>query len=201
MSTAAIEIRELTTDLLPDYLHFFDHDAFADNPGWASCYCMEPHFTGSGEEWEARTGADNRAAVGELIGCGRARGLLAYVDGRPVGWCNAAPRSALAGYDSDPDYRFDGDDGDRIGAIACFVIAKPYRRHGIARRLLEAALAGFERRGLRIAEAYPRKEGSLSDASSYHGPLGMYLEAGFEPVRELEHQLVVRKPVGAGTDR
>ena len=28
-------IRPLDASTLPDFLHFFDHDAFADNPRWA----------------------------------------------------------------------------------------------------------------------------------------------------------------------
>ena len=35
-----VEIRELTPELLADFLGFFEGEAFADNPGWASCYCQ-----------------------------------------------------------------------------------------------------------------------------------------------------------------
>src|SRR5689334_8204024 len=31
------------TDRVDDWLRLFDHDAFADNPDWASCYCLAPH--------------------------------------------------------------------------------------------------------------------------------------------------------------
>jgi hypothetical protein len=44
-----------------------------------------------------------------------------------------------------------------------------------------------------VVEAYPNKE-PADDASAYHGPLSMYLDAGFEEVGPLgEHLTVVRK--------
>lgn len=88
-------IRELTPELIEDFLAFFDRDAFADNPDWSACYCYWYHFVGPDQEWDDRTGADNRAVMSDLIRRGQAQGLLAYVDGRPVGWCHAAPRPSI----------------------------------------------------------------------------------------------------------
>ena len=188
----AMEIREVTPERLDDVLRFFDRDAFADNPACASCYCMFYHI--AGEEWAQRTAAQNRAARSELIACGQARGYLAYADGEPAGWCNAGPRAAYPRYDGAEEYRVD--DGEHVGSIVCFVIAPQYRRHGIARRLLDAACEGFRRQGLRVAEGYPSRDEN-DDASAYHGPASMYADAGFEPFRELEHQTIVRKSLTA----
>ena len=74
-----IVIRELTSELLDDFLNFFDHDAFADNPAWFGCYCMYYHFTGTVEEWDKRSASENREAISTLIKRGEAHGLLAYV--------------------------------------------------------------------------------------------------------------------------
>jgi ribosomal protein S18 acetylase RimI-like enzyme len=87
----------------------------------------------------------------------------------------------------------DGDPrADRIGAIVCFVVAKPHRGLGVAHHLLEAACEGFRQQGFEIVEAYPRKE-AQGEAANYHGPLSMYLAAGFVPVRDAEGVVVVRK--------
>lgn len=180
-------IRELTPDLLDDFLRFFDRDAFTDNPEWADCYCMEPFFTGTDDEWDAPR---NRAAIRGLIRGRQAQGLLAYVEGRPVGWCNATPRPALTGYNRWPEYRTD--DPERVGAIACFVIAPAFRRRGVARALLDAACDKFRRRGLAYAEGYPARA-EASDAAAYHGPLALYLAAGFTPYREEEEFTIVRR--------
>jgi hypothetical protein len=60
-------IRELTPELLNDFLNFFDHDAFADNPAWFGCYCMYHHFTGTDEEWNKRPASENRETMRTLI--------------------------------------------------------------------------------------------------------------------------------------
>ena len=46
--------------------------------------------------------------------------------------------------------------------------------------------------GLAYVEAYPPKEAS-SDARAYHGPLSLYLGAGFEQVRDLDRYVMVRR--------
>jgi len=187
-----IVIRELTSELLDDFLNFFDHDAFADNPAWFGCYCMYYHFTGTVEEWDKRSASENREAISTLIKRGEAHGLLAYVGGRPVGWCHAAPRKAIPRLKL---YReFGVEEPERVGSIVCFVIAKPHRGRGVARRLLDAACELFTRQGLAFAEAYPCKYAE-SDADNFPGPLKMYLDAGFTMFRQLERYVIVRKPL------
>lgn len=185
-------IRELTPELLDDYLKFFDRDAFADNPAWAGCYCMYYHFSGTDEEWDARTASQNRTAISDLIRNGQAHGLLAYIGSKPVGWCKAAPRLALPKLNLHKDLQVD--DADRVGSIVCFVVAKPYRGRRIARRLLDAACNALARRGFAFAEAYPRKHAE-AEADNYPGPLKMYLAAGFSIFREVEDRVIVRKPL------
>ena len=91
-----------------------------------------------------------------------------------------------------PDECLTADDADRVGAVVCFTIAEPYRRRGIATALLGAACDGFRAKGLAIAEAYPRTN-ATDDAHNYHGPLALYLHAGFTVFRECEGLLIVRK--------
>ena len=122
---------------------------------------------------------------------GEAHGYLAYLDGAPVGWCHAASRATLPGLDRIPDFRCDSDPST-VGAIVCFNVAPQYRRQGIASKLLDAACDGFRAQGLAIAEAYPAKD-ARGDARSYHGPLEMYLRAGFTALREDDDFVVVRK--------
>jgi GNAT superfamily N-acetyltransferase len=183
-------IRPLTVDLLPDWLHFFDHDAFADHPDWAGCYCYYFHADHSEKEWDARTAEENREASSALIRSGRLRGYLAYLDERPVGWCQAAPRSLIRNIAHDP--RLSADEADDVGSMACFVVARPFRGMGVARQLLRAACDGFRTQGLRIAEGYPRVPAE-GDAGNYHGPLALYLSLGFAPYAELEGITVVKR--------
>ena len=185
-----VEIRDVTPDRLGDYQEFFDHHAFRDYPAWRSCYCMETHRTQGDEEWAARTAADNRRDMSEMISRRDVTALLAFVDGSPVGWCNYGETTKLAGV----MHRFalQADEQVGIGSVACFVISAPYRRHGVASRLLETALDRLRERGVKVVEAYPVKA-TDSPQSNYRGPLSMYLAAGFVPHRESGPFQIVRK--------
>ena len=186
-----VEIRDLTPALREDFLRFFDEDAFRDNPYWGSCYCTNRHMA----KPALQTAAEGRQLADELVTCGRMQGFLAYVDGKAAAWCNAAPRSSIASLQSKPDLGVD--DVDRIGSIVCFVTAAPYRRHGLARRLLNAAIDRFRRQGFAYAEAYPmpdtRHAGPGGDSDQCEGPLQLYLDAGFTPFRQSGRTQVVRK--------
>lgn len=35
-----LTFKSLSTDTLHDFLNYFDHDAFTDNPKWSGCYCQ-----------------------------------------------------------------------------------------------------------------------------------------------------------------
>lgn len=187
---ARVDIRPLTPDRLDDFLQFFDREGFRDNPLWASCYCMEPHLVGLAGEWTPGEAARNRAAKSALIRAGEARGYLAYAEDRPIGWCHAAPRTSLAGLMAHEEFQVDDPEG--VGSIYCFVIAPPYRRQGLAARLLTKAVGGFRTEGLRIAEGYPFKE-RHSAGDGYHGTLKLFEAAGFSRYRETPRHVIVRK--------
>src|SRR4030095_4651286 len=102
-ASMALEIRPLGPARRDDYLELFEQRAFTDNLGWASCYCHFPHADHAAVEWSKRTRAAHRAAVCARIAAGRMSGWLAYVDGRPIGWCNAGPRTAVAGLFDEPE--------------------------------------------------------------------------------------------------
>ncbi len=163
-----IAIRPVTPDQHDTVMHYFDMVAYADNPNWAKCFCMERLV----EDYEQRTKAQNRASRSELILSAKANGLVAYRLGRVVGWCHA------------------------IGAIVCFVVAPDQRRQGIATELLEAALEHLRSRGMKTAEAYPWA-GDVDPSrwvwSQYVGPLSMYVKAGFEIAEKQDDFCIVRK--------
>ena len=189
-----IIVRELSPHILEDWLAFFDHDAFADNPEWSACYCHFYHADHEASDWDDRSATQNRAASCDLITAGRLSGYLAYVGGKPIGWCHAAPRLLIPNLQKDKTLAIG--DADRVGSVVCFAVAGPHRGSGVANQLLEAACAGFRGQGLAIAEAYPRKN-AVGDAANYHGPLSLYLHSGFSPFRESDRILIVRKDLTA----
>jgi GNAT superfamily N-acetyltransferase len=174
---------------LDDWAHFFDHDAFVGKPEWAGCYCLEPHVAVPDDHppdvphWQ-----DNRTAMLARLRSGRSHGYLAYVDGNPAGWVNASWRTDYTLYpegDGDPP-------GDQVVGISCFIIAPPYRRHGIAEALLDRVLTDAADRGAAWVEAYPFNE-PPEDGASFRGPRSMYDARGFEPIRTADRHTVVRR--------
>ncbi len=192
-----IDIRPLEPALADDYLAFFAGDAFADNPDWGNCFCRFYQFDGKLDDWGNTTVAENRAAVEAKLRAGTMDGLLASQGDKPIAWCQAtvAPRLpflpvALGRRDAVPD--------DRTGLVTCFVVAKPWRRRGVARALLRAAVERFRERGFRAVEAYPHKHDD-SEASRFPGPVELYESEGFTRVLDLElpKRIVFRKIISS----
>jgi len=192
-------VRELTPDDEADYLALFD-SAFADNPGWAGCYCSYYDDTRASFDPEADA-ALHRAERAQRIRAGRVRGLLARRDGQAVGWCNVAPRSAFANL---RDYAGAIEDpADDPALVMCFVIPPEHRGTGIARALVRGAVAAATRWGCPWLEAYPRNPdlptGDLPvSAASYKGPLPLYLSEGFRIARDVGVGYVVRHDLAHG---
>ena len=188
-----VKVKPLTPERLGDFFHFFDRVGFIDNPDWASCYCYYFHIVCNEAEWAKRSGEENREKSREGILSGKMAGYLAYLDESPVGWCNANDKRNYARLEADKNLA--SDPREKVGSIVCFIIGPQYRRRGIAKQLLEEACSGFEKKGYACAEAYPRR-GASSDAQHFHGPLSMYLQAGFKVHREFPEFLIVRKGFG-----
>ena len=199
----SVEVHPVTADRIDDWLSFFDRDAFAGNPAWASCYCTEPHTLVRGtppEEAESEPWEENRATAVRLLTDGRCFGYLAYVDGRPAAWVNASRRSDYARYRLGADQAEvepDGPSDDSVIGVSCFLIAPPYRGHGLPEVLLERVLADAADRGASWVEAYPPSAEDASASSGFLGRQARYERHGFTPVRpEGARQTVVRRPVG-----
>ena len=166
-------ILALNAQTLPDFLKFFDTDAFADNPRWAFCYCQFLYVDHNLVTWKERSLEENRASACDRVSADRMRGHLAYVDGRVVAWCSAAPRQMMNSFDDELD-----PDAEKIGMIGCFVVEKSYRRKGLARALLRAACDAFGEQGLAYVQALAQRD-AASEAENHFGPLALYLSEGF----------------------
>lgn len=85
-------------------------------------------------------------------------GLVAYLDGEPVGWCAVEPRTA---YPRLPPARVawkqrgEDKDDESVWAVTCFATRAGFRRLGVTRALARAAVAFARERGARALEGYP----------------------------------------------
>jgi GNAT superfamily N-acetyltransferase len=178
MSEITVSCVPLGAETLPDYLHFFDHRAFTDNPRWAGCYCYFPLHDPQTMVWKERGAAQNRQAVAGCVASGEARGWLAYHEGEVVGWCNAGPAALYPMLADEPLPQ-----RETLGVIMCFVVAPAARGQGVARQLLEAACQGLRDQGMTAVGARPIRDAEGA-AANHLGPLAMYLQAGFHVVSE-----------------
>ena len=189
---ADVTVHPMTEDRVDDWLRFFDHDAFAGDPDCASCYCLEPHVPATPELPE-RAWRDTRAAVAKRLHDRTTFGYLAYVDGRPVGWVNASFRSDYGLYRL---VDTGGPEPRSVIGVSCFVIASPFRRHGVASALLDRVIADASTRGGSWIEGYPLNEPKANDAGHFRGPRSMYETRGFQSVEVRENYTVMRLAVG-----
>lgn len=189
-----ITVHRVTEGLIDDWLDFFDHHAFVGTPEWAACYCIEPHVRdpdnpGQGEDPDWRV---NREAMVTRLRESETFGYLAYVDGRPAGWVNASTRDKYEYYRTvDPS----GPKPDSVIGISCFIVAPPYRQHGVAEALLDRVMADAAERGALWVEAYPFNEFEDEASKNFRGPRPMFDSRRFEPIEIRGRDTVVRRPI------
>jgi GNAT superfamily N-acetyltransferase len=157
------------------------------------CYCqrykMQPR-----ESW-ASVGADELAfRLRTQTDCGHPKsgttsGLVAYLDGKPVGWCAVEPRTAYARLLLKTRVPWEGraedktDDG--VWAVTCFVTRTGFRRRGVSRTLARAAVDFARQRGARALEGYPMitEPGQEVMSVELHvGSRSVFAAAGFAEV-------------------
>ncbi|HEX2403374.1 MAG TPA: GNAT family N-acetyltransferase [Acidimicrobiia bacterium] len=185
-SIGEVEVLPMGPDSAMDAIEFFDTDAFPDYPQWGACYCMFfPRGGRANENWGQEPWRENREDQLHRIRDGKTTGMLAYSGGKVVGWCNASPRAEFPGLATGND--------EEIVSVVCFVIAPPYRGHGVATRLLEGVVSNFTNRGFRRLEAYPVRE-TGDQRKAFHGTLELFSRFGFEV--ESEVPLVVGLELG-----
>ena len=185
----AIAVHPVTEERVDDWLRLFDRDAFAGNPDWASCYCLEPHLPPDREASESPWRETRATMVGRLR-CRATFGYLAYVDDHPAGWVNASLRSESALFGTvDPE----GPAPDAVIAVSCFVVAPPFRRHGVASALLDRVIADAAARGAAWIEGYPGNAPPDGDAGHFRGARSMFAARGFEVIEVRKHDTVMRR--------
>jgi GNAT superfamily N-acetyltransferase len=113
-------------------------------------------------------------------------GLVAYLDGEPVGWCSVAPRRDYT-YLRQTTWKGRNEDKDDPGiwAVTCFVTRAGFRRQGISRALVGGTIDLPRDHGARAVEAYPMKPAPGKDVTwgeMHVGALSAFLAAGYRIV-------------------
>lgn len=160
------------------------------------CWCMWWRLARS--QYNARKGAGNKRALQERVQRGDVPGLLAYIDGQPVGWCAVEPRHHYPVLERSRILK--RVDDQPVWAIVCFFVSRPFRHQGVTTALLQAAITYAEQQGATIIEGYPvePKTGRTADAFVYTGLASAFLKVGFvEVVRRSETRPIMRYEIDA----
>jgi len=116
-------------------------------------------------------------------------GLVAYLNGEPVGWCAVEPRTAYPGllrvYRVPWEGRNEDKADDTVWAVTCFVVRAGYRRRRVSYALARAAVDFARQRGARALEGYPMitQPGKEITWGELHvGSRSIFAAAGFAKV-------------------
>lgn len=171
----SITVRPLTPETWPDFVALL-----SDSAGCDGCWCLNHHLRPDAPDVRGDAAREEKQ---RLLEAGRAGGLLAYRDDKPVGWCAIDPRGEIPGHDCV------GVDEDKpqasIPAIHCFYIHPDARGQGVATALLDGALAHLAASGSDVVEAYPSPPEQPLAFGGFAGPYALFDRFGFALMEEM----------------
>jgi ribosomal protein S18 acetylase RimI-like enzyme len=181
-----LRVVPVTTDQWDDFVALFERrgprGGYRNVPAYG-CWCMF---------WRDRSlehGEPKKQAMEQLVHAGAEPGLLAYDAEEPVGWVSLGPREDFPPLLRSPQYRpREAGGGDAVWSLVCFTVDRNAQRQGVARALLDAAVAYAFAHGATSLEAYPHK----TERVNYMGHVELFERAGFVPVRETSKRVVMR---------
>ncbi len=185
--TAGLKILPATQARWPDF-----EALLGERGGYGGCWCMLWRL--QRKDFEAQSGAGNKAAMKALFDAGAEPGLIAYDGDRPVGWCSVAPRAAFPRLARSRVLK--PVDDQEVWSLSCFLIRKSHRNRGVSRALLAAACDFVRARGGRILEGYPidPKTTPYPAVYAWTGLASAFRADGFEEVlRRSETRPIFRK--------
>jgi len=182
-------------------------DALADlfreggDPRW--CWCQ--YWRLRSKDFSAAKVPELRERLHEKAMSQQPPGLVAFDGDRAVGWVSIGPRTD---YERIVRSRVIPTIDDRpVWSIVCFAVSPTARGRGVARALLEGAIAYAGERGAVALEAYPVRVGdgeAIHPESAFSGTLPMFERAGFRVVADRasdpsssRQRVVVRRELSA----
>ncbi|MFI9817721.1 GNAT family N-acetyltransferase [Saccharothrix variisporea] len=168
-----------------------DVDAIFGTTDAGHCRCQR--FKVAGWIWRDTTEDERIARLYQQTACGdpgapATSGLVAYLDGEPVGWVAVEPRTAypkLRGTRVPWLGRAEDKDDPGVWAVTCFVVRKGFRGRGLTYPLARAAVEHARRGGARAVEAYPMvvpPGKHITWGETHVGVRQVFEEAGFTEV-------------------
>jgi GNAT superfamily N-acetyltransferase len=186
-----LRIEPLTPERWDDLVDLFARPGLSVARG---CYCMFYRRTGQNRPPAGMTYSEaNKRALKSLVDRRVVPGLLGYENGRAIGWISLGPRDDYARLRRSPVMK--PVDDKPVWSIICFVVDPKARRRGVARKMLDGAMAWARKQGATLLESYPCDKGkNARDDSMWFGAKSMFDRAGFvEVARRKPARPVMRK--------
>jgi GNAT superfamily N-acetyltransferase len=127
-------------------------------------------------------------------------GLVAYLDGVPVGWCAVEPRPAYEGllrvYKVPWEGRTEDKGDESVWSVTCLFTRAGYRRQGTSYALARAAVEFARKRGARAIEGYPmitQPGEDITWGELHMGTRSVFAAAGFMEVSHPTPRRVVMR--------
>jgi GNAT superfamily N-acetyltransferase len=124
-----------------------------------------------------------------LPGATSTSGLVAYLEGEPVGWCAVEPRPAYQGllrvYRVPWEGRTEDKNDESVWAVTCAFARAGFRRRGVSYALARAAVDFARDRGAQALEAYPmltQPGEEITWGELHMGTRSIFAAAGFTEV-------------------
>jgi GNAT superfamily N-acetyltransferase len=189
---AGVDISDALTVVPANEASWEDLRAIFGDRGYAA-YCQCQKFKIGNHQWTAPTLAERMDRLRDETHCGdptarATSGLVAYLDGEPVGWCAIEPRTT---YPRLPPARIawnargEDKDDDGIWAVTCFATRAGFRGRGVMRGLARATVDFARQRGARALESYPMLTEPGRDVTwgeLHVGSRSIFADAGFQEV-------------------
>lgn len=172
-----LDIRPLAPENWPDLERLFCSDSSA-----GSCWCM--WFIIRVKEYHQGGALANEAKLREIAAnSAHPLGLIAYEDGKPVGWAAVGPRSRYKRAVRTPTMKgIDASQNEDVWLVPCFFIRPDMRGRGIARSLLGQSVEQAGKSGAAAIEGFPTAGAKRSSADRQVGTEHMFASCGFRAV-------------------
>lgn len=173
------QTRKRRFEFVPVFKNYWDdlEDLFKNfgNPNY--CWCMRWRMTTS--EFRSSRPAERKERLRALVQRNVPIGLLAFSQGKAVGWCSVAPRETFPALERSRFLK--RIDQLPTWSITCFFVDPAYRGLGLVPGLLKEAVVYGLRNGAVAIEGYPVEPGKTY---GFMGDLSSFETAGFAKVGE-----------------
>lgn len=164
--------------MTPDRFEDFA-DVINPNRRATHCWCLSHRLRA--RDIEELGHGSRELAMRELCGLEHPPGVVTYLDGRPVGWCNIGPRAQIPRLAGSTLIR--PVDDLPVWSIVCVVVRGGHRKQGVTGHLIEGAVTYAATHGAPAVEAHPvDPQGRMDTTMAFVGTRSMFERAGFEVV-------------------